>query len=203
VISLHQNKERFLTSLKLDPKTTALVLIDLQHSIVGRQLAPHSSPQVVQNGARLAEALRAQGGTVIYVRVKIDEVLSLPVDAPTARDPNAPPPSSNASDVVPEAGFQQGDLLITKRQWGAFYGTDLDQHLRRRRIVTILLGGIATNFGVESTARAAFDSGYQIVFVEDAMSSIGADAHNFATQNIFPRMGRVRSTAEVLQALSA
>jgi nicotinamidase-related amidase len=190
-----------MPSLEFDPKSTALVLIDLQNGIVGRTLSPHPASEVVVRAAQLAAALRAAGGTVVYVRVDVADVLRLPVDAPM-RDPNAPPPPPSASQLVAESGYQTGDLLITKRQWGAFYGTAIDQQLRRRKIQTIILGGIATNFGVESTARAAFDRGYELIFVEDAMSSISAPAHDFAIQNIFPRMGRVRSTAETLAALA-
>ncbi|WP_158749458.1 hydrolase [Acidobacterium sp. S8] len=189
-----------MTSISLDPKTTALVLIDLQHGIVARPVAPHSGQQVVENSARLAAALRKAGGTVMYVHVLISEALILPSDSPT-RDPNAPPPPPIASELVPEAGMQEGDVIIAKRQWGAFYGTGLEQQLRRRDIQTIIMGGVATNFGVESTARAAFDQGYHLVFAEDAMSSVSAEAHQFAIQQIFPRMGRVRSTEEVLASL--
>jgi nicotinamidase-related amidase len=190
-----------MTSLQFDPKSTALVLIDLQRGIVGRTLAPHSASDVVTRAAQLAAALRGNGGTVVYVRVDMTDVLHLPVDAPT-RDPNAPPPPATASELAPESGYQTGDLLITKRQWGAFYGTELDQQLRRRRIRTIIIGGVATNFGVESTARAAFDRGYELIFVEDAMTSVSAAAHAFAVQNIFPRMGRVRKLEEVVTALA-
>ncbi|HEX4632402.1 MAG TPA: isochorismatase family protein, partial [Gemmatimonadales bacterium] len=83
-----------------------------------------------------------------------------------------------------------------------FYGTALDLHLRRRGIRTIVLGGIATNFGVESTARDAFERNYELVFVEDAMAALTAEAHAFACQTIFPRIGRVRSTQEVCDALT-
>jgi nicotinamidase-related amidase len=190
-----------MMSLQFDPKSTALVLIDLQHGIVGRPLAPHSAADAIAPAAQLAAALRAKGGTVAYVRVVVAQVLHLPVDAPT-RDPSAPAPPAIASEIVPESWYRATDLLITKRQWGAFYGTELDQQLRRRRIRTIVLGGIATNFGVESTARAAFDRGYELIFVDDAMSSVSATAHEFAVQNIFPRMGRVRKTEQVLEALA-
>jgi nicotinamidase-related amidase len=184
--------------LVLDPKTTALVLIDLQNGIVGRQLAPHAAADVVGNGVKLADALRAKGGLVVFVRVKVTETLSLPVDAPNQRPANIPP---EASELVTELGVQPSDVVITKRQWGAFYGTDLEQQLRRRQMRAIVMGGIATNFGVESTARAAMDRGYELVFAEDAMSSLSAEAHGFAVKNIFPRMGRVRSTEQVLAAL--
>ena len=188
-------------SFVLDHKTTALVLIDLQHSNIARQLAPHTSAKVVQNSVLLANALREKGGTVIFVRVQVTELLDLSVDAPFPKGSSTPP--SNASDLVPEIGVQAHDLIVTKRQWGAFYGTELEQQLRRRGVRTIVLGGIATNFGVESTARAAFDRGYELVFAEDAMSSISAEAHAFVVNNIFPIMGRIRSTEQILIACNS
>src|SRR5882724_12734809 len=130
-----------MSNLSLVPVSTALILIDLQQAIVGRDLAPYTGAHVVNNARRLAEGFRAAGGTVIYVRVDLGNMLQLNVDAPNRR-PSTPPPPASASELVPEAGFSPGDILVTKRQWGAFYGTDLDQHLRRRRITTIVLGGI-------------------------------------------------------------
>jgi nicotinamidase-related amidase len=168
--------------LSLDPKVTALVLIDLQRGIVGRQAAA----DVVRNGVRLADALRAKGGLVVFVRVNISEVLSVPVDAPTPRPANVPP---DASELVPELNVQAGDVVVTKRQWGAFCGTDLEQQLRRRQIRTVVMRGIATNIGVESTARAAYDRGYELVFAEDAMSSVSGEAHGFAVSTIFSTDG--------------
>jgi nicotinamidase-related amidase len=114
--------------------------------------------------------------------------------------PSEPPPPS-ASELVPEAGIQPGDIIITKRQWGAFYGTNLEQALDRKGIDTIIMAGIATNMGVESTARAAFDAGYALVFAEDAMTTMSAEWHEFPIKNLFPRMGRVRTTAEIIEAL--
>ena len=188
-------------ALSLDPSTTALVLIDLQHGIVSRPLAPYSGPQVVENGARVAAAMRAKGATVVYVRVPLNELLHLPSDAPM-RAPDAPPAPEQASELVPEAGVQPGDLVVSKRQWGAFYGTDLEQHLRRRGIQTIAICGIATNFGVESTARHAFDLGYKLVFVEDATTSMSEEWHRFTVDNVFCRMGYVRTTQQVIDALA-
>jgi nicotinamidase-related amidase len=181
----------------LDPKTTALVLIDLEYGIVAMNLAPYSSAEVVRKGAELAKTFRQKGGTVVFVKVLIPEMLQLPVDTPLMR--GTPPP--NATELVPEAGVQPEDLIVRKRSWGAFYGTDLEQHLRRRGIKTIVIGGIATNFGVESTARAAFDQGYEVVFAEDAMSSVSTEVHEFPIKHVFPRMGRVRSVEQIVNAL--
>jgi nicotinamidase-related amidase len=90
-----------------------------------------------------------------------------------------------------------GDVLITKRQWGAFHGTELDLQLRRRGVGTMVLAGIATNFGVESTARQAWEHGYSVVIAEDATSSYSAEMHNFAVKFIFPRISRVVESADL------
>ncbi|TFW18510.1 isochorismatase family protein [Duganella callida] len=185
----------------MEANSTALILIDLQNSNVARELAPHSAQQVVGNGARLAAAMRQAGGTVVYVRVLVNEILRLPSQISVSRDPSAPPAPPQAWQIVAEAGYQDGDIVIDKRQWGAFYDTGLDQQLRRRGIKTLIMAGIATNIGVESTARAAHDLGYALVFAEDAMSSLKAEMHQFSVQNIFPIMGYVRSTAELLAEL--
>ena len=192
-----------MNPISIDPTITALVLIDLQQSNVARELAPHSAQQVVAHSAQLAEAMRQRGGTVVYVRVLIKELLPLSADVALSRPASAPPLPENATDLVPEAGCQEGDIVIAKRQWGAFQGTDLEQQLRRRGITTLVLAGIATNFGIESTARAATDLGYAVVFADDAMSSLRADLHEFSIKNIFPFMGNVRSTADLLSSLAA
>jgi nicotinamidase-related amidase len=191
-----------MATLELDPASTALILIDLQQGIVGRaELAPHSGADVVRRSAELAARFRAKGAMVVYVRVDVTNFLVLPVDRPM-RDPNAPPPDAAWSELVPEAGRQPGDLVSTKRQWGAFFGTDLEAQLRARGIRTIVLGGISTNYGVESTARAAAGLGFALIVVEDATASSSAELHRFPYEHIFPRLGRVRSTAEVLAALA-
>lgn len=101
----------------------------------------------------------------------------------------------------PELAVVDSDILITKRQWGAFYGTELDLQLRRRGIRQMVLGGISTNIGVESTARAAWEHGYALYLAEDAMSAASAELHGFALEHIFPRLGRVRSTEQILRGL--
>jgi nicotinamidase-related amidase len=126
------------------------------------------------------------------------DALKQPIDAPMGGAVSQP-----GWDVLaPELGHDERDIHITKHQWGAFYGTELDLQLRRRGIHTIVLGGIATNFGVESTARDAYERGYALVFVEDAMTGLTAEAHAFACTTIFPRLGRLRATADVLNAIT-
>lgn len=126
----------------LDPQTTALVLIDLQNGILGQPLAPHSRAAIVQAGGELAARFRRAGAQVVLVNVAFapdfKDALRAPVDRPFARPTGGLPPDYNA---LAEGLQQPGDLCITKRQWGAFYGTDLDLQLRRRGIQTIVLGG--------------------------------------------------------------
>jgi nicotinamidase-related amidase len=193
-----------MNSISIDPLSTALVVIDLQQGIVSRSLAPHAPKDVVERASRLATRFREVGATVVLVHVTFHpdfkDFLNPPCDAPAQFNPSAFP--SNWADIVPEMGPKQGDIVITKRQWGAFHGTELDVQLRRRGVKTIVLAGISTNIGVESTARSAFEHGYSQIFVEDAMASHAADAHEFAVKNIFVRIGNVRATEQVLAALA-
>jgi len=187
-----------------DPRTTALVLVDLQKGILGFPLAPHSGAAVLRVGAQLARRFRAAGATVALTRVtwsgNFVDALQQPVDRPLPGPAELP---SEWGDFPAELEENAGDIIITKRQWGAFHGTELDLQLRRRGIKTIVLGGIATNMGVESTARQAWEHGYEIVFADDAISSINPDLHGFAMQSIFPIIGRVRRSVDIMAGIKS
>jgi nicotinamidase-related amidase len=187
--------------LKLDAATTALVLIDLQQGILPYAKAPYAAAAVLAHAAPLATAFRAAKAPVVLVKVGFSpdggDVLKATVDAP---NPAGSPPADWMADTA-ELPPQPGDIHIVKRQWGAFHGTELDLQLRRRGIRTIVLAGIATAIGVESTARFAWELGYDLVFVEDATSGPDAAMHANSFEKVFPRLGRVRKTAQVLTAL--
>ena len=185
----------------IDRSKTALVVIDLQKGIVGRQTAPYASEIVVKNAAALAAAFRKNGMPVFLVRVtpSPDGKDALRPVADAVMPAQTPPP--DWAEIVPEMGPKPGDFLITKRQWGAFYGTELDLEFRRRGITTMVLCGIATNIGVESTARFAYEYGYHQIFAEDAMSAMSAEEHIFTITKTFPRIGLVRKTEEILTGL--
>jgi nicotinamidase-related amidase len=190
-----------MPDLSLDPATTALIAIDLQHGIVSLPTEPHAAADIVDRTAQIAAVLREKGGLAIFVRVTSSED-GRDALAPTADivPPAATPKPAYWSELVPKLGIKATDIIVTKRQWGAFYGTDLDLHLRRRGMRTLILTGISTNIGVESTARDAFERGYDQVFVEDATAALKAEAHQHSFQ-LFGRIGRVRSTEQVLAAL--
>jgi nicotinamidase-related amidase len=179
----------------LDPKSTALVLIDLQKGILGYELVPNTGAQLLTGGQKLAERFRAAGATVVLVNVDFAkdgaDMLRQSVDEPAAIPKGGFP--AGWSEFPP--GLQQpGDVLITKRQWGAFHGTELDLQLRRRGIRTIVLGGVATHIGVESTARQAYEHGYELLIVKDVTSSNVEEAHAMSMKYIFPRLARLVSS---------
>jgi nicotinamidase-related amidase len=190
--------------LKLDPRRTAIVVIDLQKGIAGMPGTPIPTPVVVANSARLLTEGRRVGAQPVLVHVggSADgtDRLHTASDQPMR---TTAPPSPDWSDFIPELDRQPGDIVILKRQWGAFYGTDLDLQLRRRGLTTMILCGIATEFGVESTARDAYECGYELIFAVDAMTGRHAESHANSVERIFPRMGRVRSTEEIITALQA
>jgi len=185
----------------LEPSRTALLLIDLQQGIVRLPTAPHSAEAVLSNAARLLTAARAAGVRPVWVHVggaeDLADRLFPPADQPTPRRPPAP----DFSDFVPEIAPQAEDVVVLKRQWGAFYGTDLDLQLRRRGIDSLILAGIATEFGVESTARDAYERGFGQWFASDAMTGLTTASHANAIERIFPRMGHVRDTEQIVSLM--
>ena len=189
-----------MAELQLDSHKTALVLIDLQNATVAVNTAPHPAARVVANSVKLAQAFRGHGAPVVYVRVDLNDFLELPVDQPFNLG-NRPLPAM-VSEIAPSAEFQPGDILLTKRHWGAFAGTNLEQQLRSRGVDTVVLTGISSNAGVESTARQGTGLGFGFVVVEDACSGQDGEQHRFAFEKIFPRHCRVRSTKEVLAGLA-
>ncbi|HYW36214.1 MAG TPA: hydrolase [Balneolaceae bacterium] len=188
--------------LSMNPDQTALVLIDLQKGIINMPVAPYDSSTVVSNAARLAKSFRENNGLVVLVHVGSSANGEDMIDVPTDASLGGGERPDDWMEFAPELGPGNEDVIITKKQWGAFYGTDLDLQLRRRGIDTLVMGGIATNFGVESTARDAYERNYAQIFAEDAMTDMSDEAHQFAVENILKRMGRVRSTDEVIKALS-
>ena len=189
-----------MSDLYLDSRKTALIAIDLQNAIMGIHTAPYLAREVVQRNRQIADQLRARGGLVVWVRVNLKQFIQLPVDEPS---PLAGKPlPDELSEIAPSAGFQDGDLLVTKRHWGAFADTPLEQELRSRGIATIVLTGVSTNGGVESTLRQGTGLGLGFVAVEDACSGQDAEEHRFAFERIFPRLARVRTAEEVLKALA-
>ncbi|KAA9005886.1 isochorismatase family protein [Paenibacillus spiritus] len=180
-----------------DWNKTALVIIDLQKWI-GNRYAPYSAETVIAHSAKLAKLFRSKGAFVALVHVSSKDFKDMP--APKL---DTPPPALNLiegwDEWVPELEVSETDHIISKKQWGAFHGTDLDLQLRRRNLDTLVLCGIASGIGVDTTAREAYQHGYHLIFAIDAMTGFTQAEHEHVRDVIFPRIGRIRTTQEILE----
>lgn len=193
-------------SLTFDPRSTALVLIDLQNGILASPLAPHDRDTVTRNGLALAQRFLDRKAPVVLVNVDFAKDYADRPPGLTDQPMQLPPGGFPAgwAGILPEFDALPGTLRVTKRQWGAFHGTELDVQLRRRGVTTLVLGGVSTAIGVEQTAREAWQNGYSVVIAEDASAAAGpggAEMHEMSVTKLLPRIARVRSTAEILAGL--
>jgi len=124
--------------------------------------------------------------------------------APGRTDRTRPPgtiSSPDWADLVDELDVQPDDHLVTKQRRSAFHDTGLDAHLRGLGVTQVVLAGVSTTSGVESTARSAYDYGYHVVLAIDAMTDTDPDAHANSVERIFPKLGETTTTAEILDML--
>ena len=180
---------------KLD-STAALIVIDLQKGIVGMPTV-HPAGEIVGRAAQLAGAIRERGLPVVLVQV----TGAAPGRTDVGRAKMAF--ADDWAEIVLELGRRPGDHIVSKQRWGAFIGTSLDDYLRERGVTQVFLTGVATSIGVESTARSAYDHGYNVVLVVDAMTDRDADAHRHSAEKIFPRLGETDTTENVLKLLKS
>ncbi|MFJ9864015.1 hydrolase [Streptomyces sp. NPDC101165] len=185
----------------LDPRT-ALVVIDLQSGIVGMPTQPHAAADVVARTTELADAFRARDLPVVLVRVSFAADWADAVPGRTERQARGLAFPEGWDVIVDELSGHPGDIHVTKHNWSALHGTDLDVQLRRRGVTQIVLTGIATSIGVESTARDAYAHGYHVTLATDAMADSDAEAHRGSVERIFPRLGESGTTAEILELLA-
>lgn len=174
----------------LDP-TVALVLIDLQRGIAGQP----GFAGTVANAAALAAAFRAHDLPVVLVNVTGQAPGRTDVTLPALDRP------ADWAELLPELDQQPGDLRVAKQHWGAFIGTDLDARLRARGVTQVVVGGVSTSIGVESTARSASELGYHVVLAVDAMADRDPAEHEHSVTRVFPRLGETTTTADLLARL--
>ncbi|MBG0850369.1 cysteine hydrolase [Streptomyces spinoverrucosus] len=171
---------------------TALLVVDLQEGTVGLPTV-HPAHEIVDRAAELVAAFRSQGLPVVLINV-----------AGGAPGRNELPPSSRAlapnwTELVPQMKAEAGDHVVTKTTWDAFPGTDLYSYLQSRKVTQVVLAGIATSIGVESTARSAYALGYNVALATDAMTDLNAEAHHNAVERIFPMLGETGTTEEIIK----
>lgn len=185
-----------MTLSTLDPNT-ALIVIDLQKGIAGGGLPlVHPIDDVVQRTRELVDAFRAHALPVALVNVA--------GGAPgrTEQPPRQMTLPPDWTDFIPEISPQPGDIVVTKRTWGAFASTDLEAQLRARGVTQVVLAGVATGTGVESTARQAYEQGFHVTLAVDAMTDMRAEAHDYSLHQVFPRLGERGTSAEIIDLLA-
>ncbi|MBP2330721.1 nicotinamidase-related amidase [Kibdelosporangium banguiense] len=180
----------------LDEKT-ALVALDLINAVAAIPTQPYTAAEVITRTAELAAEFRTHGAPVVLVRVDANPGAPGRTEAATGSRSRAMP--EGAGLIVDALAGHPEDIVVLKRNWGAFHGTDLDLHLRRRGITQVVLTGIATSIAVESTARAAHEHGYNVTLATDAMSDLDSAAHQHSVERVFPRLGESGTTAEILE----
>jgi nicotinamidase-related amidase len=191
-----------MTASELDP-ASALVLVDLQKAIAAFP-AVHPVDDVVANAARLAAGFRARGLPVVLVTVagrapgRTEQARAM-----AAAGVTPPTPGPDGMDPFDELAAAEGDIRVVKRTWGAFTGTDLDEQLRSRGVTQVVIAGIATSMGVESTARQAHELGYHVTLATDAMTDRATEVHDQRVSTLFPAIGETGTTDEVLALLAA
>jgi len=186
-------KASAVTVTSIDPKT-ALIVIDLQQGIVALPTV-HPIADVVKHARELADAFRRRGLPVVLVNVA--------GGAPgrTERPRNSELFRAGWTDLIPELNQQPTDIVVTKRTWGAFASTDLEDRLKALDVTQVVIVGVATGTGVEATARQAYELGFNVTLVIDAMTDIRPEAHAYSIAQVFPRLGETGTTQEIIDLL--
>jgi nicotinamidase-related amidase len=177
----------------LDP-ITALIVVDLQAGLVGSAFI-HPIGGIIERAATLIGVFRRHGLPIVLVNVD--------GTAPgrTERPRHAGPFADGWTNIIPELDHQPGDIVVTERSWGAFASTDLEARLKALGVTQVVIAGVATGTGVESTARQAYEQGFNVTLAVDAMTDGRPEAHDYSIANVFPRLGETGSTQAIVDLL--
>ncbi|NKF23384.1 isochorismatase family protein [Solimonas marina] len=178
----------------LDPHT-ALIVVDLQKGLIDAPFV-HPIASVVKHGRQLVAAFRRHHLPIAFVNV----AGTAPGRTERPARQTQPLPAG-WTDFIDALSPEADDLVVTKHSWGAFATTDLDAQLRRRQVTQVLIAGVATGTGVESTARQAYELGYNVTLAIDAMTDGRAAAHDYSLHHVFPRLGETATTRAILDHL--
>ncbi|PNG24215.1 isochorismatase family protein [Methylocella silvestris] len=177
----------------LDPDT-ALIIVDLQKGIVDLP-AIHPIGDIIARARALADAFRERGLPVVLVNV----AGGAPGRTEQPRQTGSRP--EGWTDLIPELNQQPGDIVATKRTWGAFASTGLEGLLKARGVTQVVIAGVATGTGVEATARQAYEQGFNVTLATDAMTDMRPEAHHYSVRNVFPRLGETGTSQEIIDLL--
>jgi nicotinamidase-related amidase len=188
------SKEKILVPLTaLDPKT-ALIVVDLQQGIVGSSFI-HPLAGIIERTQALLKVFRRLQLPVVLVNVA--------GGAPgrTEQPRRFPTLPQGFADLIPELDRRPGDIVLTKRTWGAFASTDLEAQLKTHGVTQVVITGVATGTGVEATARQAYEAGFNVTLATDAMTDARPEAHAYSLTHVFPRLGETGTAQEIINLL--
>ncbi|MEW5506481.1 MULTISPECIES: isochorismatase family protein [Pseudomonas] len=174
--------------------TTALIIVDLQHGIVGYPFI-HPIGEVIERSRALLDAFRERGLPVVLVNVS--GFAPGRTERPR-RSADLPP---DWADLIAQLGHQPSDILVTKRSWGAFANTDLEAQLKALNVTQVVITGVVTGTGVEATARQAYEFGFNVTLAIDAMTDVSPEAHAYSLQHVFPKLGESGTAQAIIELL--
>jgi nicotinamidase-related amidase len=174
---------------------TALIVVDLQKGIVSLPTI-HPVADIIERTRALIDAFRQHGLPVVLVNVT--------GGAPgrTEQPRRVPTFPEGFADLIPELNQHPGDIVVTKRTWGAFPTTDLEAQLKAKGVTQVVIAGVATGTGVESTARQAYELGFNVTLAVDAMTDTRPEAHEYSLSHVFPRLGETGTSQEIIDLLA-
>jgi len=204
-----------MADFTLDPKSTALIVQDMQNDVIieGGAFAESGSPEhakeqnAVANCRKLSDACRAKGVPVVHVHYVVEEgAPGLQLNAPLfngVKDANAL--VRGTWGAAPADGLEpkDGDYVVEKTRMSGWQGTRLDNLFRALGVDTVVVTGAWTNMSIEHTARTGADMGYRMVVPEDCCSTMNADWHNASINYALQNASIVISSGEVIEALGA
>jgi nicotinamidase-related amidase len=179
----------------LDPHT-ALLVVDLQKGIVGDPVNP-AFASVVERARALIDTFRAHRLPVVLINVA--GVAPGRTEQPMRVGGQLP---AGFTDFIAELGRQPGDIVVTKRTRGAFPTTDLEARLKGLGVTQVVVVGVSTAAGVESTASQAYEAGFNVTLAIDAMADARPEAHEYSIKNVFPRIGETGRAQDVIDLLN-
>lgn len=192
-----------IRDLAIDPKTTALVLVDFQNFSVKLKTAPISAADALANAVRLADACREKGVLVVLIRVGHPSNQTPHPNLPIDEAFSGFEYPDNPMEICSALGPRESDVIVDKYNWGAFYQTNLDAQLRRRGIRTLIVGGLVTHIGVDTTMRQAQERNYAQILASDVVAAFDLSQHEHVIHHVAPRLAKVRTTDQIVAALNA
>ncbi|WP_432866263.1 cysteine hydrolase family protein [Microbispora rosea] len=195
-----------VTTPALDPRTTALLVMDYQQGILASLPGPDDPEALLSRVAGAIADVRAHGAAIVYVRLGFTEA-----------DWAAIPPANTtfsmlgrqrlmhhadpATDIHSQLAPEPGDIVVRKTRFGALSTTDLDRRLRDRGITTLVIAGITTSGVVLSTVTDAADRDYRLYVLSDGVADPDPHAHQTLMTGVLPRMAHIIDTAELRSLL--